>query len=636
MPGEDIYSWSTVAIDNGSADTLIIWVEGQTRASVNNSARGMMAAHAKNRKLLTGTIVTTGTANAQAFLSGNSYTTIPLNMLVRLKVGAGLTNTGSMTLNMDGIGNTLVVDPQGKNLRGGEFTSADYTELLWNGSNWVFIYSRGFIDASATGVVLSQQVFSTAGTATYTPSSGMACCIIECIGGGGGGGGAAIGLTSEYMVGGGGGAGAYSRVLKTAVDVGASQTMTVGAGGIAGVSGGPSGNGGNGGNTSIGTLCVAKGGHGGLGASSAQVAQGGQGGAAEASAPGEVHVQGTSGESGVYNNNTAAGVFIYSSGTGASSVLGGGPQSRANSGASAGFPAGNYGSGGGGGSDYGVVGNVNGAAGSPGVIIITEFAGRGLPGVDGAPGAPGPTGPVGPAGPGTGDVLRSGVPTAGQLAQWTDSSHITGVDAPTGFTTGDAKITLKTVADTGWVMMNDGTIGSATSGSSTRANADTQTLFILLFNNCNDTYAPILTSAGAATTRATQVNAATAWAANCRMSLTKQLGRALGVAGSGAGLTARALGATAGEESHVLATAELPSHGHGVNDPPHAHGIQQVPYVPSTIVVDLGSAQTVPVYGGNVVSTATAATGISIQATGSGTAHNVMQPSVFWNIMIKL
>ena len=98
--------------------------------------------------------------------------------------------------------------------------------------------------------------------------------------------------------------------------------------------------------------------------------------------------------------------------------------------------------------------------------------------------------------------------------------------ADTGFSTGDAKITLKTTADPGWLIMNDGTIGSDTSGA-TYQNANAQALFILLFNNVDDTAAPLFTSAGAGTTRAAQANAATAWLNNCRMSLTKQLGRVL-------------------------------------------------------------------------------------------------------------
>ena len=39
-------------------------------------------------------------------------------------------------------------------------------------------------------------------------------------------------------------------------------------------------------------------------------------------------------------------------------------------------------------------------------------------------------------------------------------------------TTGDAKLTLKTTADAGWVMMDDGTIGDGSSGASTRTNPE--------------------------------------------------------------------------------------------------------------------------------------------------------------------
>src|SRR5262245_49675646 len=105
MPGENIQDWSTVAINNDNSDSAINWMEGQARNTVNDSARGGMAAVAKLRDLSNGTIVTTGTPNAQAFLSGKGYTgTIPLGLRVMLRIGAGLTNTGSTTLNMDSLG----------------------------------------------------------------------------------------------------------------------------------------------------------------------------------------------------------------------------------------------------------------------------------------------------------------------------------------------------------------------------------------------------------------------------------------------------------------------------------------------------------------------------------------------------
>lgn len=98
-----------------------------------------------------------------------------------------------------------------------------------------------------------------------------------------------------------------------------------------------------------------------------------------------------------------------------------------------------------------------------------------------------------------------------------------------GFTTGDLKSTLKTSADTGWVMCNDGTIGNASSNGTARANADTAALFSLLWTNEDPTFA-IFTSAGAASTKG--ADAATDYAANKAIRLPLMVGRALGVAGT--------------------------------------------------------------------------------------------------------
>ena len=114
MPGEDYQSWSPTAANNDTADTAINWREGMARAAVNDSSRSLMAAHAKNRNLQNGSIVTTGLPNQQNFASGVGYiTAVPSNMRVMLKIGPGLTNTGPMTLNMDGIGDVAVKIPEG-------------------------------------------------------------------------------------------------------------------------------------------------------------------------------------------------------------------------------------------------------------------------------------------------------------------------------------------------------------------------------------------------------------------------------------------------------------------------------------------------------------------------------------------
>ena len=172
------------------------------------------------------------------------------------------------------------------------------------------------------------------------------------------------------------------------------------------------------------------------------------------------------------------------------------------------------------------------------------------------------------------------------------------------FSTGDVKLTLKTAADSGWVLMNDGTIGNASSGGTSRANADSESLFTLLWTNTLDAWCAVSTGRGA--------SAAADFAANKTIALPKALGRALAVYGAGSGLTTRALAQYLGAETHQLTAAEMPSHTH---------------------------TQTV---GGNAVAHTAGAVSSSgtddttTGSAGSDGAHNNMQPSLFLNVMVKL
>jgi hypothetical protein len=109
-------------------------------------------------------------------------------------------------------------------------------------------------------------------TGTYTRPAGLKHAIIELIGGGGAGGGAQATTGVQASVGSGGAGGGYVKFLATAAQIGASQSVTIGAGGV-GASGA---NGGNGGTTLFGALASAAGGTGGgisaLGTTSAQSA----------------------------------------------------------------------------------------------------------------------------------------------------------------------------------------------------------------------------------------------------------------------------------------------------------------------------------------------------------------------------
>jgi microcystin-dependent protein len=213
------------------------------------------------------------------------------------------------------------------------------------------------------------------------------------------------------------------------------------------------------------------------------------------------------------------------------------------------------------------------------------------------------------------------------------------------FTTGDVKLTFKTTADPGWVMMNDSTIGDASSNA-TYANANASALFALLYNNIADVNAPILTSGGSATTRGAQGSAATAFANHCRLKLPLVLGRALAGAGNGAGLTPRGLADALGEEAHQLSTGEIPIHTHNYSGTTstesnfHDHNY----LAPGSNVGGLGGGgantaagpRTTIATGNNNELHTHAFSGTTDNGTGGGGAHNNMQPSVFLNVMIKL
>jgi hypothetical protein len=233
--------------------------------------------------------------------------------------------------------------------------------------------------------------------------------------------------------------------------------------------------------------------------------------------------------------------------------------------------------------------NADGQAGNP--TIATAIANKG--GIH--------------VGTGGGSIAEQAVGSNGAVLT-ADSTQANGVAwAVPGFTTGDVKLTLKTVADVGWVLMNDTTIGDASSGGTGRANADTSALFTLLWNNTADADCAVSTGRGG--------SAAADYAAHKTIALPKALGRALATYGTGVGLTARALAHVVGEETHVLITAEMPSHSH-------------TPAAGTNFMTSTGAGQFVSGASGGITG--------GTSSTGGDGPHNNMQPTLFLNTMIKL
>ncbi len=101
-------------------------------------------------------------------------------------------------------------------------------------------------------------------------------------------------------------------------------------------------------------------------------------------------------------------------------------------------------------------------------------------------------------------------------------------------------------------------------------------------------------------------------------------------AGRLSGTPGATVGGALGSQTRALTVAEMPSHSHAVTDPGHAHGITAFgPAGGSGIAAGSG-------YNGGGAAISTGTTGVSLQSTGSGAAHDITQPTLVLNKIIKL
>lgn len=206
---------------------------------------------------------------------------------------------------------------------------------------------------------IRRQVFASSGT--YTPDASLIYADIRAFGGGGGGGGVSAVAAAAA---GGGASGSECGKVVTAATIGASQTVTIGAGGTAGANTG--GTGGTGGTTTVGSIVSATGGLGGVGATSGIAVLGGAG---QIATLGDFNGTGAPGGNSSGNNNNSN----MTTGYGGSSSLGGGALPRAGATQAAGVAGVDNTGGGGSGASAGA-GTANvGGVGGKGYVIITEY-----------------------------------------------------------------------------------------------------------------------------------------------------------------------------------------------------------------------------------------------------------------------
>lgn len=293
----------------------------------------------------TNTVTATGPASQTAYAAGQMFRFIPAN-----------TNTGATTLNISSLGAKNIFI-RGVACVGGEIVANVPVEVVYDGTQF------NLMQFLPNGEYRSVQVFTANGT--YTATAGLKRAKITVLGGGGAGGGSDATGAAQGSAGAGGAAGGIAIKTVSAATIGASQTVTIGAGGT-GVSA-ASGN--NGGTSSFGAIVSATGGSGGAKAGVANAA-GVSGPAGGVGSSGDINGNGASGGPAFFSN--AGGNFFNVAGKGADSPYGGGGvpvvQGTSGGGVGVGFASG----GGGAATASGGVAQTGGA-GAPGIVIVEEF-----------------------------------------------------------------------------------------------------------------------------------------------------------------------------------------------------------------------------------------------------------------------
>jgi hypothetical protein len=321
MAKNSIRDYSATNSDNTDIQSIDIG-EGCSPAGINNAIREVMADTADFVSGTVGIDVLSLTDDA------NTYA-------MKFQAPTTLTATTTFTL------------PDGDGTDGQAILTDGAGTLSW-----------GSVD-SLTGI----QTFTSSGT--YTPTAGTTKVLVYVVGGGGAGGG--VDGQGGGTAGAGGGGGGGGCAISFVTSLGATETVTVGAGGV-GTNGATTG--GSGGASSFGSHAAANGAGGGQGktANSPSNVSYTSGGAGASGTIGDIQFTGTCGGHGAAGGSSTSESM---SGTGGSSFFGGGERGR--SGDQKGLDGRNYGGGGSGAVVTSINTNYAGGDGADGIVVIYEY-----------------------------------------------------------------------------------------------------------------------------------------------------------------------------------------------------------------------------------------------------------------------
>lgn len=151
-----VFLWSTTAATNDDVDATINWQEGQSPASVNNSARAMMAAIAKWRADLSGNLVTAGSSTAYTLTTNQVFTSLTDGLMVAARMDE--TNGASPTLNVDSLGAKSIATVYGTAVGAGKLRAGAIYVFTYDSTDdkWIVHGNPNNAFESGTGVLFRQ------------------------------------------------------------------------------------------------------------------------------------------------------------------------------------------------------------------------------------------------------------------------------------------------------------------------------------------------------------------------------------------------------------------------------------------------------------------------------------------------
>ena len=164
-----IWTWSKTASADATADPTINWAEGQAPSTVNDSARGMMAATAQWRDDISGTITTGGASTAYTVISNSSFTSLAAlaGQLIAFIPHTTNTSDTQTTLSVDGLAAKPIRFAPGVEIKSGHLVLGAVYLVSYNNVDGAF-YLIGNYNAPASyglfKVTLSGNQSATAST----------------------------------------------------------------------------------------------------------------------------------------------------------------------------------------------------------------------------------------------------------------------------------------------------------------------------------------------------------------------------------------------------------------------------------------------------------------------------------------